>query len=74
MFILKMFSQPNFNSKYIPQVFIKMRTGGTSNKSLKKIILKSKEDWIALRKNQFGFLNSFKVLFFKNISKFTQFF
>lgn len=74
MFILKMFSQPNFNSKYIPQVFIKMRTGGISNKSLIKIILKSKEDWIALRKNHFGFLNSFKVLIFKNISKFAQFF
>lgn len=74
MFILKIFSQANFNSKYVPKVFIKMRTGGLSNKSFTKIILKSKEDWIALRKNQFGFLNSFKVLLFKNISKLAQFF
>ena len=49
-----------------------MRTGGISNKSL--TIILNQEDWIALRKNHFGFLNSFKVLFFKNISKFTQFF
>ncbi len=74
MFVLKIFSQPNFNSQYIPQVIVKMRTGGMSNKSFTKIILKSKEDWIVLRKNGFGFLNSFKILLFKNISKIAQFF
>lgn len=74
MFILKAFKMPNFNSKYIPKVFIKMRIGGVSNKSLSKILLKSKEDWIALRKNHFGFFSSIKVLMFKNISKLIQFF
>jgi glycosyltransferase len=56
--------------KYIPEVLYKMRVGGESNKSLKNIMLKSKEDLRALRRNGVGGITS---LLIKNISKITQF-
>jgi len=55
---------------YLPQVFYKMRVGGESNKSLKNIILKSKEDLRALSNNGVGGLGT---LFIKNFSKVGQF-
>ena len=69
-FILRVLKN-NINLKYIPKVLYKMRVGGASNKSIKNIIQKSKEDLRALNKNQIG---SFDVLFKKNISKIGQFF
>jgi len=57
--------------EYLPQVLVKMRTGGASNRSLKNIIQKSKEDLQALRTNQVGGLG---VLALKNFSKLGQFF
>jgi len=56
---------------YIPRVLVKMRVGGESNKSLKKIIQKSREDVIALRNNGVG---GGCTLVFKNLSKVKQFF
>ena len=55
---------------YLPMVFYKMRVGGESNKSLKNIIVKSKEDLRALQKNRVGGL---QTLFIKNFSKLGQF-
>ena len=56
---------------YIPRVLVKMRVGGESNQSLKKIIQKSREDIVALRNNGVG---GFGTLIFKNLSKVKQFF
>lgn len=56
--------------KYIPQVLYKMRVGGESNKSIKNIMLKSREDLQALKKNNVGGVYS---LLLKNLSKITQF-
>jgi glycosyltransferase len=56
---------------YIPDVMVKMRVGGESNKSLGKIILKSQEDYRAIRRNGVGGLGT---LAFKNLSKIQQFF
>ncbi|MBU1674115.1 glycosyltransferase [Patescibacteria group bacterium] len=56
--------------KYIPQVLYKMRVGGESNKSIKNIMLKSREDLKALKKNNVGGVYS---LLLKNLSKITQF-
>ncbi len=42
---------------YLPKVVMKMRVGGASNRSLKNIIHKTKEDVKALEK-QLGFLAS----------------
>jgi len=56
---------------YIPDVMVKMRVGGESNKSLRKIVLKSQEDYRAIRRNGVGGLGT---LAFKNLSKIQQFF
>lgn len=55
---------------YMPKLFYKMRVGGKSNKSIKNIIQKSREDLRALKKNQVG---GFLSLLIKNLSKVTQF-
>lgn len=55
---------------YLPEVTVKMRTGGESNASLRKILRKSREDYTALRKNQVG--GMYAVLI-KNLSKIHQF-
>ena len=74
MCILKIFSKANFKAHYIPKVLLKMRMGGASNRSFLNIFLKTKEDWRALRENNFGFFLSIRALFLKNISKIVQFF
>jgi glycosyltransferase involved in cell wall biosynthesis len=55
---------------YIPEVLVKMRIGGESNRSLERILLKSKEDLLALRKNKIGGIGTLAL---KNISKVPQF-
>ena len=57
--------------EYIPEVMIKMRMGGTSNQSLKNIVLKIKEDMRAIKGNNLPLL---RAIFGKNISKVPQFF
>lgn len=71
--ILKLFSMPNFKSVYIPEVFIKMRVGGKSNRSLKNIMRKSFEDFRALRQVKIGAFGGFGALLWKNLSKLLQF-
>jgi glycosyltransferase len=56
--------------EYIPKVLYKMRVGGESNKSIKNIILKSKEDLKALKRNKVG---GIFTLIIKNLSKIKQF-
>lgn len=55
---------------YIPEVLVKMRVGGESNRSLERIFRKSKEDYRALRTNGVGGLGSLAC---KNIRKIPQF-
>lgn len=55
---------------YVPEVLVKMRTGGASNQSLRHILRKSSEDYRALRANKVGGLGT---LISKNASKVTQF-
>ena len=70
-FMLRIFSQPELKFAYIPQVITRMCMGGASNRSLKNIIRKSKEDLRALRKNNIG---GWSALVMKNLSKIGQFF
>ena len=56
---------------YVPQVFVKMRVGGESNASLRKILRKSGEDLRAIRANGVGGLGTLAM---KNFSKIQQFF
>jgi len=69
--ILRWFGSGQINTHYIPEVFVKMRVGGESNKSLQKVIQKSREDYRALRSNKIGGLGA---LAWKNASKIGQFF
>ena len=55
---------------YIPEVLVRMRTGGISNRSLKTIAMKSLEDFRALRKNKVG---GSLTLLKKNLRKVGQF-
>ena len=73
-FILKLFRNSKFTSKYVPRTFIKMRLGGVSNNSLGNVLRKSYEDWCVLRKNGFNMFHSLIALFFKNLTKINQFF
>jgi glycosyltransferase involved in cell wall biosynthesis len=68
--ILRYFSLEGFRTAYIPEVLVKMRLGGESNRSLGRIIRKSREDYGAIRKNRIGGLHT---LVFKNLRKIGQF-
>lgn len=56
---------------YVPKVFVKMRVGGESNRSLSRIMQKSREDYRALKANGVG---GAATLALKNLSKIQQFF
>lgn len=71
--ILRLFSQPDFQAVYLPRVLVKMRLGGASNRSLKAMLRKSREDWDALRRAGFGPLGGVSALAWKNLSKLKQF-
>jgi len=55
---------------YIPEVLVKMRMGGESNRSLGRIIQKTREDYRAIRSNCVGGIGTLAM---KNFSKITQF-
>jgi glycosyltransferase involved in cell wall biosynthesis len=69
--ILRYFGQGRIRPAYVPRVLVKMRLGGESNRSLGRVLRKSREDYKALRRNGIGGLGT---LARKNISKIGQFF
>ena len=71
--ILQLFSQPGFRAVYLPEVLVTMRLGGASNRSLKAIVRKTREDWRALRQTKVGAFGGVGALIWKNLSKLTQF-
>ncbi len=71
--ILQMFSDPTFKAVYLPEILVKMRLGGASNRSIKAVLRKSREDWDALKRTNVGALGGVGALFWKNLSKLTQF-
>jgi len=60
----------NLRPAYIPEVMVKMRVGGESNRSLGRIVQKSREDYRALRRNNVGGIGALAQ---KNFSKLKQF-
>ena len=68
--ILRWFGKGRLRVTYIPEVLVKMRIGGVSNRSLRKIIRKSMEDYRAIRANEIGGLGTLAL---KNIRKLGQF-
>jgi glycosyltransferase len=69
--ILRYLWKNNLTSSYIPEVLINMRIGGESNRSFKNIVLKSKEDYRAMKNNG---VPAVRALLCKNLSKIPQFF
>ena len=54
-FILRIFKNPQLKFKYLPRVLVLMREGGASNKNFRNIVKKSREDYTALKTNNFPF-------------------
>ncbi len=69
--ILRYFSHGRISAAWLPEVIVKMRIGGESNRSLGRILLKSREDLSTIRRHGVG---GAEVLIAKNLSKITQFF
>jgi len=69
--ILRFLGSNKISTTYLPEVMIKMRIGGESNKSIKNIIKKMQEDVKALKKNKLG---NWHTVFMKNIIKIPQLF
>ena len=67
--ILRAFASQDFKCKYIPQLIVRMRLGGLSNRSWKNIAIKMIEDYKVMKKNQ---LSPMISLIFKNFSKLNQ--
>lgn len=69
-FMLRCLSRPGVCVAYVPEVIVRMRMGGASNRSLKALLQKSREDLTALRNNRIG---GAATLFCKNARKLPQF-
>ncbi len=70
-FILRVFCVPTLKSIYLPKVLVKMRVGGVSNRNMRNILQKMREDYCILRAHH---LPACFTLFCKNIRKIRQFF
>lgn len=68
--MLRVLNQLEGKVVYLPQVLVRMRLGGASNRSLRQVMRKSWEDYQALRTNQVGGIGA---LAWKNLSKLPQF-
>ena len=68
--ILRFLAVGKIRAAYIPEVLVRMRTGGISNRSLRTFFRKSMEDYQVLRRNNLG---GFCTLFNKNLCKLSQF-
>jgi len=69
--VLRFLGTNKISTTYYPQVLVKMRVGGESNKSVSNILQKMKEDVRALKKNKMG---GWGTVFMKNFSKIPQLF
>lgn len=70
--MLRLLYRYQIQSKYIPQILVKMRVGGQSNASLKNRFAANREDYRAWKEN--GFRPPFGLRITKPLSKITQFF
>lgn len=68
--MLRYLGQGGIRLAYVPRVFVKMRVGGESSR-LPHVLLKSREDYRAIRGNGVGGMGTLAL---KNLSKIRQFF
>lgn len=69
--MMRFLAKHKINIAYIPMVLVRMKTGGASNKSFRNILVKSYEDYKAMKRYNVG---GFTTLMMKNFSKVKQFF
>ena len=70
-FILRLFKSNFYKIHYLNKAIVHMRLGGASNKNIKNLLVKYKEDLHIIRRHKlFGFF----TLIFKNLRKIDQFF
>lgn len=69
-FMVRVFSKYEVEPAYLKMILIKMCVGGISNKSLRHIIQKSREDWRVIRESGIGHVHT---LIWKNLGKLGQF-
>jgi len=67
--MLRLLYEKKIKAKYIPEVLVKMQRGGISNQNLSSIMLKSKEDFLIMKKYSFSLF----TLINKTLRKFSQF-
>ncbi len=70
--MIRLLEKDKISTLFIPEVLIKMRVGGASNRTLKNIAIKTIEDYKAWRVNNLR--RRFYTIPFKNLSKIPQFF
>ena len=70
--MLRLLVRHKISSFYVPMFIVKMRLGGESNRSFSNIIIKTKEDFKAIKNNGLLF-RAFGALLNKNFSKFKQY-
>ncbi len=70
--MLRFLEKNRISTCYIPDVLIKMRMGGKSNRSLRNILIKTSEDYKAWKVNNLN--RPLYTIPFKNFSKLSQFF
>lgn len=68
--ILRFLAVGKIRAVYIPEVLVRMRAGGISNRSLKTILRKTWEDFEVVRRNEVG---GVMTILKKNFSKLSQF-
>jgi len=71
--MLRVLSRLTGRVVYLPQVLVRMRVGGASNRSLRHILRKSWEDYRALQANGMDGVGGMGALVWKNLSKVPQF-
>ena len=69
--MLRFLEKHRISTHYIPEVLIKMRLGGASNRSFKNMWIKSSEDYKAWKVNDLN--GGLYVIFLKHVIKIPQF-
>ena len=70
-FIIRLFRNEKIKFFYLDKFTVKMRSGGISNKNIKNILIKMKEDFKIMSKFN---LKPLRTILIKNLSKIKQFF
>jgi glycosyltransferase len=70
--VLRLLWRERITTAYLPIVITKMRWGGASNRDIASVMLKSREDYKALKANSIP--NPLIAVFLKNVRKLYQFF